>query len=210
MVPQAGAALNAIARVQTTLQRSQEQEEPRKLERVMEVAGVKTEWPRIRVDPIVIDLDGNGVADLTPPDSDEGTVRFDLLGLGSTQRIQWLKTGHDGWLCQDDGSGRITSGLQLFGTAGGYADGFEKLAKLDANGDCVISGAELAGLSVWKDDNGNGVTDPGELTSVAALGITSITVPKVGLRSVCIIRGVPHMCCEVWPTVSATRAALNP
>jgi len=47
---------------------------------------------------------------------------------------------------------------------------------LDENHDGVINASDsgFANLEVWTDTNGNGVVDPGELQSLANLGITSI------------------------------------
>jgi len=58
----------------------------------------------------------------------------------------------------------------LFGTTGGYENGFEKLALRDSNRDGVLTGAELKALRVWIDENGNGKAEPGELRSLESLG----------------------------------------
>ena len=172
--------------------------EDERLSRVIESARLNAPVPLVRHDPIAIDLDGNGKIDLTT--TPETCVTFDVAGHGRPQRIQWLARGHDGWLCEDkDGDGKITSGDEMFGTAGGYADGFEKLAHRDVNHDGVISGGELDGLSVWIDKNGNGVTDPGELIAVRDAGVESITIPVFGLRSTAVVHGHRRICEDVWP-----------
>lgn len=96
---------------------------------------------------------------------------------------EWLVAGGgDGFLAVDvDGDGQISDITELFGTDGPdgarYANGFEKLAALhDTDGDGRIAGAELDGLLVWKDDNADGVVQPGELLSLASLGIVAIDV----------------------------------
>jgi len=56
-----------------------------------------------------------------------------------------------------------------------WRDGYEALRALDDNGDGVLSGAELHGLALWSDVNGNGVSEPGEVIPLEALGITSLS-----------------------------------
>ena len=53
---------------------------------------------------------------------------------------------------------------------------FQQLSGLDANHDGVINGAELNGISVWQDANGDGVCQPHEVVSLASLGVTSISL----------------------------------
>ena len=86
--------------------------------------------------------------------------------------------GGTGLLARDlDGNGTIDNGTELFGdqAASGIANGFDKLALLDTNGDGHISSADLsfADLRVWLDD-GNARTESGELKTLAELGITDI------------------------------------
>jgi hypothetical protein len=49
------------------------------------------------------------------------------------------------------------------------------LAALDDDRDSILTGKELAGLALWRDANGNGVADPGEVKSVSAYGIVAIS-----------------------------------
>ena len=85
--------------------------------------------------------------------------------------------------------GKITSGLQLFGNVTWWLfwkDGYEPLAALDNDRNGRLEGAELQGIAVWFDRNGNGIADPGEVVSLRSLGITSIAVHSAGLTD-----GVP-------------------
>ena len=91
----------------------------------------------------------------------------------------------DGLLALDrNGNGTIDSGAELFGTATKLANGqnasngYEALAQLDANGDGVIDSKDAAysQLKVWVDENGDGVSQSGELKSLASLDIASVSV----------------------------------
>ncbi len=88
----------------------------------------------------------------------------------------------DGLLARDqDGDGQISSIDELFGGVTG--DGFLDLAAFDTageggNGDGVIDAddAVFDTLSVWRDLDQDGVTDEGELFSLAEAGIASISL----------------------------------
>jgi|GEM_PF-1320912 len=84
-------------------------------------------------------------------------------------------------------SGQIDNGNELFGnhtisnTAYGYTDkkatnGYEALKAYDPNGDNVIDEKDeiFNKLKIWKDKNSNGITDEGELSSLADNNIKSI------------------------------------
>ena len=109
---------------------------------------------------------------------ENSSVAFDLDGSGFKRKWAWL-TPKAGWLVFDpDKTGRVTSGLQMFGNVTFWVfwpDGYAALSALDDNGDGVLSGPELRGLAVWNDRNCNGVSDPGEVIPVEALGIQSIS-----------------------------------
>ena len=55
-----------------------------------------------------------------------------------------------------------------------WRDGYAALSALDDNGDGVLRGPELRGLALWRDLNGNGVSDPGEVAPVSDWGIVAI------------------------------------
>ena len=105
-------------------------------------------------------------------------VTFDLDGSGLKREWEWI-TPKAGWLVFDpEGSGKITSALQMFGNVTFWIfwpNGYEALSALDDNGDGVLSGDELRGLAIWNDRNGNGVSDPGEVIPVEDLGIREIS-----------------------------------
>lgn len=105
-------------------------------------------------------------------------VPFDLDGSGVRRRWEWL-TPKAAWLVFDGKqTGQITSGLQMFGSVTFWIfwrDGYQALGSLDANGDGLINGAELDGLALWQDLNGNGISEPGEVKPIAAYGIDQLS-----------------------------------
>jgi len=122
-------------------------------------------------DPITFDLDGDGI-ELTS----YGTgAHFDILGTGSPVNTAFV-TGGDAFLAIDrNGNGSIDSGKELFGDQNGARNGFEELRKFDSNSDSVIDARDkdFSTLRLFR-DNGNGVTETGELISLAQAGIESI------------------------------------
>ncbi|UFS81470.1 DUF5801 domain-containing protein [Rhizobium sp. T136] len=129
------------------------------------------------IDPIILDLDHNGVA-LTSLDNG---VQFDINADGHKDQIAWT-AGSDGILALDvDGNGKIDNGSEIFSphfAGGSYVDGLAALATLDSNHDGKIDAADEAfsKLTVWQDLNHNGITDSGELSSLADHSITSISL----------------------------------
>ena len=104
-------------------------------------------------------------------------VAFDLDGSGERRSWGWTTT-NAAWLVFDhDRTGRITSGLQMFGNVTFWIfwrDGYDALASLDDNDDGELSGVELRGLSLWCDRNCNGISEAGEVVPVTDLGIARI------------------------------------
>lgn len=130
--------------------------------------------------PIILDLDGDGVETTS---IGHGTY-FDHSADGFAEKTAWVGKD-DGLLVWDrNNNGQIDSGRELFGSetllANGKqaANGFAALAELDSNGDGVIDANDtaFAELRVWKDANGDGRTDAGELLTLAQAGVQSIDV----------------------------------
>nr|CAD6596238.1 hypothetical protein RKHAN_00247 [Rhizobium sp. Khangiran2] len=127
-------------------------------------------------DPIVLDLDGNGF-DFSSIDNG---VMFDINADGSEDRIAW--TSQDGILALDlDGNGLIDNGSEIFTPdfdGGNFESGIAALASLDSNGDGRIDAEDEAfsRLSIWVDANNNGVSDDGELSSLADNKVASISL----------------------------------
>ncbi|HEX9547038.1 MAG TPA: hypothetical protein VF942_06850, partial [Acidimicrobiales bacterium] len=127
-------------------------------------------------DPVVLDLNHDGV--LLQPAAKDGVV-FDLNGDGVLERTAWVQP-EDGLLALDrDHDGKITSGRELFSEFFDPAratTGLGALALFDANHDGVIDAKDpvFGQLQVWRDANHDARTDPGELPTLDALGITAI------------------------------------
>ena len=138
-----------------------------------------------RVDPLILDLNKDGI--LTSAISKN--TNFDHDGNGFAERTAWISQG-DGLLVMDrDGNGSIDTGKELFGDqtilANGNkaANGFAALAELDKNRDGKIDANDAAWseLRVWL-DNGNGITEAGELKTLDELGIKSLNMSKVCIQ----------------------------
>ena len=127
------------------------------------------------ITPIAIPLsDGLTEADIHDR---AARVAFDADGTGLPTRWTWLND-NAGWLVYDEaGTGRIRSATQLFGNVTFmmfWRNGYEALATLDDDGDGVIAGGEMRHLAIWRDVNRNGVSDAGEVRSLASYDISEL------------------------------------
>jgi Ca2+-binding RTX toxin-like protein len=124
-------------------------------------------------DPLVLDLDGDGVELIR---REASSIYFDVDADGFAERTAWVGAD-DGLLARDlDSNGRIDNVVELFGDAD--TPGFTALAALDSNSDGKIdaSDAEFASLRVWRDLDGDAYTDAGELQTLTEAGITEISL----------------------------------
>ena len=80
--------------------------------------------------------------------------------------------------------GRIDDISEVFGNA--TTEGFTELAELDSNDDGIISAADarVADIKLWRDADGDGRTDEGELISLTEGGITQIDLGATKLDGV--------------------------
>lgn len=128
---------------------------------------------RGRFDPLVLDLDGDGVELVS---IDQSEVLFDLNADGFKEQTGWVK-GDDGMLALDaNGDGQINNIIELFGDA--VTDGFDELKTLDSNKDNVInaSDTQFSQLQIWRDLNQDGITNAGELAPLTQFNISSISL----------------------------------
>lgn len=133
------------------------------------------------ITPIVFSL--NSSSSLSELLSPQTTSTFDIDGTGRDQDWPWLRPDTALLVWDPTASGHITSGRQLFGSVTWwmfFRNGYEALDALDDNADASLSGRELRGIAAWFDRNSNGRSDPGEVVSLASLGIASISVQVTG------------------------------
>ncbi len=129
-------------------------------------------------DPIVIDLNGDGIFTTSLED---GTY-FDLNKDGFAEKTAWI-TPQDALLVRDvNGNGRIDDGGELFGDRTVLSDGsiaetgFQALSDLDENQDGVLDALDkhYQELKIWVDANHNGISEAEELYTLDYFGIESI------------------------------------
>jgi hypothetical protein len=167
---------------------------------VYEVSGSKY------VSPIVLDLKGMGKLEasggnhLPHPGKlyKDRVIAFDFNANGFEVMMEWVGP-NDGLLIEPKADGTI-DGSCLFGTTGGFLNGYEKLAVRDANGDKKLNGAELAGLKVWQDRNGNGRADEREVASIEDLKITEMGLNHKNFQSTFTMNGATRVMWDWWPS----------
>jgi hypothetical protein len=135
--------------------------------------------------PILLDLGLNGFH-LSGPDP---AVRFDIDADGTPDNIAWTRAdGDDAFLCMDrNHNGKIDDGAELFGFATPLLSGqpakigYLALAELDkaeagGNGDGKIDANDLGfrDLRVWIDGNRDGISQPGEIYSLAQVNVLAL------------------------------------
>jgi hypothetical protein len=149
-------------------------------ELVADLFGQSRNWRPAPIDPLALDLDGDGLE--TVGIDGYNTIRFDHDGDGVKTGTGWVKSD-DAFLALDkNGNDAIDSGRELFGVdtvlANGQTaeSGCAALTDLDSYGDGQIDAqdAQFEQLRVWRDLDQDGVSDEGELMSLADAGIASI------------------------------------
>jgi len=175
--------------------------------------------------PLVLSFDG------TPTEMAAAAGSFELSPGAARENGDW-PSARTPWLALDrNGNGRIDDGGELFGTGttlldGTRADnGFLALAELDSDRDGAITPRDVAyaSLVLWSDENRDRVSQPSELVSLEARGVTRIDLdfrqkPRCDARGNCEIersvmvfesQGVPRMG-QVIDVHLMTRSALSP
>lgn len=134
--------------------------------------------------PIVIDVDRSG---FSMTDAADGVV-FNFLNDGVPLAISWTApASSNAFLVLDrNGNGTIDNGEELFGDvtpqpSTSEPNGFLALAVYDTiagggNGNGRIDGGDaiFSQLRLWQDVNHNAISEPNELRTAGALGISGI------------------------------------
>ncbi len=155
------------------------------------------------VSPIVLDITNSGKIQASNgqylPHAGvdfKNTIIADFYGDGFEVAMEWVGP-NDGLLVAPKADGTVDMSC-LFGTAGGYDNGYQKLALYaDANG--IVKGDALKSLAVWQDANGNGIADAGEVKSCTELGITSINANHKMFASTFEMNGKTQKMWDWWP-----------
>ena len=163
--------------------------------------------------PIVLDLNGDSKLDTYNnhylPVEDINNYKnlrlreFDISNIGYKMLVEHIGA-NDGYLVKPKNieltlkTGKIEAD-EMFGTAGGFSDGFQKLSLLDKDKDNKLTQEELKGLYVFIDKNMNFKVDKGELKSLSELGITEIGVNHNNYESYYIRNGKEYRMWDFWP-----------
>ncbi|MDV6345102.1 calcium-binding protein, partial [Nitrosomonas sp. Is37] len=135
-------------------------------------------WVPPRTDPLVLDLDNDGIETF----GINGSIVFDHDGDGIKTGTGWVNRD-DGFLVLDrNGNGTIDTGAELFGVDTVKSDGklaingFDALSDLDSNADRLFNqnDAQFSQVRVWRDLNQNGISTANELFSLSQLSVVSI------------------------------------
>ena len=118
-------------------------------------------------DPLVLSVNGNGI-NLTS--IAQSNAQFDFVGNGVKEAT--------GWIGANTGFLVLMSSTNTTNVTASNMLTFSNLATLDSNHDGVINAQDpaFANLRVWVDTNGDGISQFGELYTLAQLGIKSINV----------------------------------
>ena len=131
----------------------------------------------ITVAPVVIDLNRDGVLSYSQ-------AVIDVNRDGQLDHSAWVAP-QDGVLVWDKfHDGQVHDASQfMFATTPGETDLEGLAAQFDTNRDGVFDAqdAKFSEFAVWKDSNQNGVSDAGEMRSLADVGLTAINLQSDGV-----------------------------
>lgn len=131
--------------------------------------------------PIALDLDGDGV-ELT---SIHNGVSVDANGDGVLDQMAWV-SADDGILAYDANGDGLASldEISFVQWIDGAATDLAGLAYFDSNGDGLLDANDAAfdGFMVWRDLNGDGISQAGETMTLTAAGVASINLALNGVH----------------------------
>ncbi|WP_151840059.1 type I secretion C-terminal target domain-containing protein [Acinetobacter soli] len=144
--------------------------------------GLNREGHHYYYDPLILDLDGDGIETIAHNKLNGALFDNDADGLKTA--TGWVSP-HDGLLVLDrNGDGIINDGTEVFGDNTSLKKGekakhgFDALADLDTdkNGKIDANDEDFNKLKVWRDLNQDGKSQENELFSLTDLGIKSLNV----------------------------------
>lgn len=158
------------------------------------------------ISPIILDVSGSGKLEASggrwlphPAKEDVSKMRlFDFFANGFPMVMEWAGP-HDGILVEPKADGTV-DGSCLFGTQGGWDNGYEKLSIRDTNHDGKLTGDELKGLYVWVDANQNAVCDPGEMKPLSDYQVSEINLNFRGMKSTFVMNGQTRSMWDWYPS----------
>lgn len=129
--------------------------------------------------PVALDLDGDGIELVR---QEASNAYFDVKGAGFKNHVGWVGAD-DGFLAIDvNGDGKIDQAKELsfalWTDAPNDSDMDGLRAVFDTNHDGKISSADarFADMRIWQDKNEDGITDTGELKTLAQAGMASLSL----------------------------------
>jgi Ca2+-binding RTX toxin-like protein len=137
------------------------------------------------IDPVVIDLDSDGVELLSLEDS---SIFFDMDVDGYLENTAWVSS-EDGILTIDiNRDGQINDISEVFSEkygSGAFKSGIEALTSLDSTKNGMITSVDdkFNQILVWQDLNQDGISQPNELKTLTQHGITSINLSGLPTES---------------------------
>lgn len=136
------------------------------------------------ISPIILDLDGKGVKTLT---ASQSRAAFDLDGDGRRDDTSWIGNT-EGFLFLDrDGNGTLSGARELsfIDDLPGARSDLDGLRAFDSNGDGRLSAddAQFASFRVWRDANGNGNVDQGEVLGLAQASVKSLDLTGTAVNA---------------------------
>jgi len=157
------------------------------------------------VSPIVLDMVGSGKLEASNGQylphktmSLKNAMFVDIYNNGFPVAMEWVGP-NDGLLVAPKADGSIDATC-LFGTTGGFDNGYDKLSLYDRNNDRQVSGDELSGLCVWQDKNQNGTADKDELATLSDAGITALSLNQKSFVSSFVRNGKTFKMWDWWPS----------
>ncbi len=138
--------------------------------------------------PVVLDIDRDGLELVSVADS---KAYFDLDGDGIDEKLGWISGGDAILVFDSNQSGSVDDRVEFAFVAWkeGARTDLEGLSHFDTDGDGHLSSADADGsfswdqFMIWKDANGNGVSEHGELVTLTEAGIVSIGLDLKGNAS---------------------------